>query len=93
VPVRRTPRRQPPVEEPEEEEEVPESRRRRILRIADGNSVPVLTILFAVLIVAGVYLSGQLIYHLRDLLLLGLVGGFVALILNPIVVSLQHSSP
>jgi len=36
------------------------------------------------------YLSGQLIYHLRDLLLLGLVGGFVTLILNPVVVSLQH---
>jgi predicted PurR-regulated permease PerM len=52
--------------------------------------VPVLTIFFAVFIVAGVYLSGQLIYHLRDLLLLGLVGGFVALILNPVVVSLQH---
>jgi len=39
--------------------------------------------------VAGVPL-GQLIYHLRDLLLLGLVGGFVTLILNPVVVSLQH---
>jgi len=77
------------VEEPEEEE-VPESRRRRILRIADVNSVPVLTILFAVFTVAAVYLSGQLIYHLRDLLLLGLVGGFVTLILNPVVVSLQH---
>jgi len=37
-------RRTAPVEEPEEEE-VPESRRRRILRIADVNSVPVLTIL------------------------------------------------
>ena len=75
------------MEEPEEEE-VPESRRRRILRIADVNSVPVLTILFAVFTVAAVYLSGQLIYHLRDLLLLGLVGGFVTLILNPVVVSL-----
>jgi predicted PurR-regulated permease PerM len=76
--------------EPEEEEEVPESRRRRFVRLADGNSVPVLTILFAVFTVAGVYLAGQVIYHLRDLLLLGLVGGFVALILNPIVVALQH---
>jgi predicted PurR-regulated permease PerM len=89
VPVRRTPRPRPEVEEVEEDE-VPESRRRRILRIADVNSVPVLTILFAVFIVAGVYLSGQVIYHLRTLLLLGLVGGFVALILNPVVVSLQH---
>ncbi|HEY5263259.1 MAG TPA: AI-2E family transporter [Acidimicrobiales bacterium] len=89
MPVRRTPRPKPPDVEPEEED-APESRRRRILRIADGNSVPVLTILFAVFTVAGVYISGQLIYHLRDLLLLGLVGGFVALILNPVVVALQH---
>ncbi len=74
----------------EEDEEVPETRRRRILRIATGNSVPVLTILFAILAVAAVYVAAQLIYHLRDLLLLGLVGGFVALILNPVVVSLQH---
>jgi predicted PurR-regulated permease PerM len=89
VPVRRTPRNTPPAEEVEEEE-TPETRRRRFVRIADGNSVPVLTILFAVFAVAGVYLSGQVIYHLRDLLLLGLVGGFIALILNPVVVALQH---
>jgi predicted PurR-regulated permease PerM len=88
MPVRRTPRPKPPVEE--EEEEVPETRRRRFVRIADGNQVPVLTILFAVFTVAAVYLSGQVIYHLRDLLMLGLIGGFIALILNPVVVSLQH---
>jgi predicted PurR-regulated permease PerM len=74
----------------EEEEEVPETRRRRFVRTAEGNQVPVLTILFAVFTVAAVYLSGQVIYHLRDLLMLGLVGGFIALILNPVVVSLQH---
>jgi len=89
VPVRRTPRPKPPEVEPEEEE-VPESRRRRFVRIADGNQVPVLTILFAVFTVAAVYLSGQVIYHLRDLLMLGLIGGFIALILNPVVVALQH---
>lgn len=76
--------------EPDEEEEGPETRRRRFVRLADGNSVPVLTILFAVFAVAGVYLAGQVIYHLRDLLMLGLVGGFIALILNPLVVALQH---
>jgi predicted PurR-regulated permease PerM len=61
-----------------------------MLRLAEGRSVPVLTILVAVFIVAGVYLAAQLIYHIRDLLLLGLVGSFVALILNPVVVALQH---
>ncbi|HUZ42558.1 MAG TPA: AI-2E family transporter [Acidimicrobiales bacterium] len=89
MPVRRTPPGEPASAEPEEED-VSENRRRRILRIADVNSVPVLTILFAVFTVAGVYLAGQLIYHLRDLLLLGVVGGFIALILNPLVVALQH---
>jgi predicted PurR-regulated permease PerM len=89
VPVRRGPRQKPPVE-PEEEEEGPETRRRQILKKADDRPVPVLTILATVFIVAGVYLAGQLIYHLRDLLLLGLVGGFIALILNPVVVALQH---
>jgi predicted PurR-regulated permease PerM len=89
MPVRRTPRRTPPIEVVEEDEIV-ESRRRRILRIASGNSVPVLSILFAIFAVAVIYLSGQVIYHLRILLLLGLVGGFIALILNPVVVALQH---
>lgn len=89
MPVRRTPRtRTPSVEE--EDEDLPESRRRRMLRTADLNSVPVLSILFAIFAVVAVYISGQVIYHLRDLLMLGLIGGFIALILNPMVVGLQH---
>ena len=67
-----------------------ESRRGRMLRIADLNQVPILTILFSVLAVAGVYIFGQVVYHLRDILLLGLVGGFLALILNPLVLFLQN---
>jgi predicted PurR-regulated permease PerM len=89
MPVRKTPRtRTPRVEE--EDEEIPETRRRAMLRTADLNSVPVLSILFAIFAVVAVYISGQVIYHLRDLLMLGLIGGFIALILNPMVVSLQH---
>jgi predicted PurR-regulated permease PerM len=61
-----------------------------MLRTADLNSVPVLSILFAIFAVVAVYISGQVIYHLRDLLMLGLIGGFIALILNPMVVALQH---
>ena len=60
-----------------------------MLRIADLNQVPILTILFSVLAVAGVYIFGQITYHLRNILLLGLVGGFLALILNPLVLFLQ----
>ncbi|HEY5092109.1 MAG TPA: AI-2E family transporter [Acidimicrobiales bacterium] len=89
MPVRRTPRtRTPSVEE--EDEDLPETRRRRMLATADLNSVPVLSILFAIFAVVAVYISGQVIYHLRALLMLGLVGGFIALILNPMVVALQH---
>jgi predicted PurR-regulated permease PerM len=89
MPVRKTPRaRTPQIEE--DEEELPETRRRAMLRTADLNSVPVLSILFAIFAVVAVYISGQVIYHLRDLLMLGLVGGFIALILNPMVIALQH---
>ena len=89
MPVRKTPRaRVPRIEE--EDEDVPETRRRKLLRTADLNSVPVLSILFAIFAVVAVYISGQVIYHLRDILLLALVGGFIALILNPLVVGLQH---
>jgi len=88
VPVRRTPRAAAP--SVDEEEDLPETRRRKMLRTADLNSVPVLSILFAIFAVVAVYISGQVLYHLRDLLLLGLIGGFIALILNPMVVALQH---
>jgi len=36
------------------------------------------------------YLTGKLIYQLRDIVLLMVVGGFIALILNPLVLSLQR---
>ena len=38
----------------------------------------------------GVYLLGQIVYKLREILLLVVVAGFVALLLNPIVVVLQR---
>jgi predicted PurR-regulated permease PerM len=41
-------------------------------------------------VVALAYFAGQLIYRLRDIILLLIVAGFVALILNPVVVALQH---
>jgi predicted PurR-regulated permease PerM len=47
--------------------------------------VPLRTIIVAILAVAFFYLAGKLIYRLRDVLLLILVAGFVALILNPLV--------
>jgi predicted PurR-regulated permease PerM len=52
--------------------------------------VPLRTILVTVAVVAAVYLAGQLVYRLRTILLLIVVAGFVALLLNPIVVLLQR---
>jgi predicted PurR-regulated permease PerM len=52
--------------------------------------VPLRTIIVAVFVVAFFYLSGKLIYRLRDVVLLLLVAGFVALILNPLVLLLQR---
>jgi predicted PurR-regulated permease PerM len=46
-----------------------------------------------VAVVAGTYLAGILIYRLRTLVLLIIVAGFVALLLNPLVVVLQRRIP
>jgi predicted PurR-regulated permease PerM len=52
--------------------------------------VPLQTILTTVAVVALAYFAGKLIYRLRDILLLIVVAGFVALLLNPLVVALQR---
>jgi predicted PurR-regulated permease PerM len=57
----------------------------RLWNAADVRRVPLRTIIVAILAVAFFYLAGKLIYRLRDVLLLILVAGFLALILNPLV--------
>ena len=52
--------------------------------------IPLRTILVTVAVVAATYLAGKLIYRLRDIVLLVLVGGFGAVLLNQIVVLLQR---
>jgi len=61
----------------------------RLWRAADMRGVPLRTIVAAVVVVVIFYLSGKLIYRLRDVFLLILVAGFVALLLNPLVLVLQ----
>jgi predicted PurR-regulated permease PerM len=61
----------------------------RLWRAADMRGVPLRTIVAAVVVVIIFYLSGKLIYRLRDVFLLILVAGFVALLLNPLVLILQ----
>jgi predicted PurR-regulated permease PerM len=62
----------------------------RLREAAESFDIPLSTIITAVAVVAALYLSGKLIYHLRDLLTLLAVSGFIALILNPLVVALQR---
>ena len=62
----------------------------RLWSAADVRRVPLRTIIVAILAVAFFFLAGKLIYRLRDVLLLLLVAGFLALILNPIVHAVEQ---
>ena len=72
------------------EEEYTETRRARIILRAKLNDVPLLTIITAVMVVVLVYLTGKVLYRLRDILLLMVVGSFIALLLNPLVDGLER---
>ncbi len=65
-----------------------ESRRARLWEWADARRIPLQAIV-AVVVVAGIaYLGARLVYKLREIILLLVVAGFVALLLNPAVVFL-----
>jgi predicted PurR-regulated permease PerM len=66
------------------------SRLGRLWNAADLRKVPLRTIIVAIIAVGLFYLAGKLVYRLRDVLLLMLVAGFVALILNPLVLVLER---
>jgi len=68
-----------------------EARLSRLWRAADVRNVPLRTIVAAVVVVATAYLAGKLIYRLRDVVLLVVVAGFMAILLNPLVVLLQRT--
>lgn len=76
--------------ESDSKHDAPDTRRSRIFVRAEANNVPLRTILVTVFVVAGLYLAGLVLYRLRDILLIMLVGGFVALLLNPLVDALQR---
>jgi predicted PurR-regulated permease PerM len=61
----------------------------RLWDAAERRKVPLRTIIVAILAVVFFYLAGKLVYRLRDVVLLVLVAGFIALILNPLVLLLQ----
>ena len=66
------------------------TRRARVLSAAAAHGVPLATIVAAVAVVVATYLAGKLVYRLRDVVLLMAVAGFIAIILNPLVVYLQR---
>jgi predicted PurR-regulated permease PerM len=71
----------------------PRGRLARLWQYADLRHVPLRTIVVTVAVVAAAYLAGQLLYRLRTIVLLVVVAGFVALLLNPLVVLLQRRIP
>ena len=70
--------------------EHPEGRMSRLWKAAERRNVPLRTILTAVAVVAATYLAGKLIYRIREIVVVVIVAGFVAVLLNPLVVLLQR---
>jgi len=68
----------------------PDTRRARLWRAAQVRGIPLRTILVTVAVVALTFGLAKLLYRLRDVILLIVVAGFIALILNPLVVALQR---
>ena len=66
------------------------TRRARIRSAAAARGIPLAAIITAVAVVAFTFLAGKLLYRLRDVILLMVVAGFIALILNPLVLYVQH---
>jgi predicted PurR-regulated permease PerM len=68
----------------------PNTRRARLWAAAESRGIPLRSILVVVAVAAAAYFAAKLIYRLRDVLLLMVVAGFIAVILNPLVVAVQH---
>ena len=68
----------------------PASRAERFWAGANARGIPLQAIVAAVAVVAATYLAGKLLYRLRDVVLLLLIAGFSAVLLNPVVAGLQR---
>jgi len=76
--------------EPGADKPRPSSRHERLRSAAAERGIPLGTILTTCGIVVAIYLAGKLAYRMRDILLMILVAGFVAVILNPMVGYVQR---
>jgi predicted PurR-regulated permease PerM len=79
-----------PARVPDDTATTEHGRRTRLRAAAAARGVPLAAILVTVAVVVLTYLAGKLAYRLRDVILMILVGGFLAVILNPLVVALQR---
>src|SRR5215472_11692790 len=68
----------------------PKTRRERLWEAAEARHIPLRAILTTVGVVALTYVAGKVVYRLRDVILLMVVAGFLALILNPLVLAVQR---
>ncbi len=66
------------------------ARRERVFRAAAARHIPLPTILVTIGLVVLAYLTGKLLYILRDSILLLIVAGFLALVLNPLVGAVEN---
>jgi hypothetical protein len=69
-----------PVQVPGEAETAAQVRRARLRAAVSARGIPLATILVSVAVVALAYLAGKLAYRLRDVILMVVVAGFLALI-------------
>ena len=79
-----------PARVPDDTATIEHGRRARLRTAAAARGVPLAAILATVAVVVLTYLAGKLAYRLRDVILMILVAGFLAVILNPLVVALQR---
>ncbi len=66
------------------------TRRAVLWSAAEARGVPLRAILTTIAAVIAFYLAAKVIYRLRDVILLIIVAGFIALLLNPLVVGVQQ---
>lgn len=74
----------------DDESPPPRTRRERLWEAAEARHIPLRAILTTVAVVALTYVAGKVVYRLRDVILLMVVAGFLALILNPLVLAVQR---
>ena len=81
-----------PLLEPKPQDKPPADPTRRAVlwSAAEARGVPLRAILTTIVAVIVFYLAAKVVYRLRDVILLIIVAGFIALLLNPIVIAVQH---